>query len=432
MYSVKYRLTVNIQYAILKMKSKQKGKHSMKKIISILLAGLMALSLCSCKSNTDSSSSASEPVKVKNEDSNFDKYISNTAIATGNNYIVENADKAVYRAYFPVEEYGNLEYCFYFSNTVDSTYDSGTIAHVGQSGGKYTIESAYIADGGSGPDDEIKNKTEVTFNGKKTKNVSENEVFWSDSIEFNVEEGHYLVWEWTLTGTNIPCIYMSTLTSTTADLYGEGTFSYCDQIPLPQMIGAKRDVKHNIAAIGDSITQGCQTEFMKYEFWAARISSLLGDDYGFYNCGLGWSRASDAAKDGNWLERAKSAETVIVAFGTNDIISGEYNSETGSTAEEIDTYLRSILDVLKKAGCRIIVFNAPPQDYTEELENIRLKYNELCKKTCDEYGSEYFDFASYLSSASEPSKPLYGAHPNGEGGKIVAEAFVEKYKAILN
>lgn len=403
----------------------------MKKIISILLAALMIFSLCSCK-NSDKSSSDNEPVKVKNSDSNFDKYISNTVIATGNNYIVKEANKAVYRAYFPVEEYGNLEYCFYFSNSVDSTYDNGSVAYVGMPVGNYIIESAYIADGGSGPDDEITKKTQVTFDGQETKNVSENETFWSDSLEFDIEEGHYLVWEWTLTGNNIPCTYMSTLTSTTADLYNEGSFSYCDQIPLPQMIGAKREVKHNISAIGDSITQGCQTEFMEYEFWAARISSLLGDDYGFYNCGLGWSRSSDAALKGNWLERTKSADTVIVAFGTNDIISGEYNAEKGNTAEEIDEYLRTILNELKDAGCKIIVFNAPPQDYEEDLEKTRLEYNELCKKTCEEYGAEYFDFASYLSSELEPAKALYGAHPNGEGGKIVAEAFVEKYKNIFD
>lgn len=403
----------------------------MKKIISILLAAVMSVSLCSCKGNSDNSS-GTEAVKHKNADSNFDKYISNTVVATGNNYIIGEAEKSTFRAYFPLEEYGNLEYCFYFSNTVDSTYDSGTTAYAGLSGGQYTIESAYIADGGSGPDDEIKNKTEVTFNGQKTKNVTENEAFWSDSLKFNIEEGHYLVWEWTVTGKNIPCIKMSNLTSTTADLYGEETFTYTDEIPLPQMIGANRDIKHNIAAIGDSITQGCQTEFMKYEFWSARISNLLGDDYGFYNCGLGWARASDAALDGNWLERAKSAETVIVAFGTNDIISGKYQSEKGSTATEIDEYLRGVLEKLKDAGCKIIVFNAPPQDYDEEHEKTRLDYNELCKKTCEEYGAEYFDFASYLSTKEEPSKAVYGGHPNGEAGKIVAEAFVEKYKDMFD
>ncbi len=404
----------------------------MKKIISVLLAMAMAVSLCSCKGGSDGSTSESKTVKAKNADNNFDKYISNTVIATGNNFIIDEAENASYRAYFPVEKYGSLEYCFYFSNAVDSTYDSGSQAYAGLSGGQYTIESAYIADGGSGPDDEITNKTQITFGGEETKTVASNETFWSDSVEFNVEEGHYLVWEWTVTGTNIPCTNMSTLTSATADLYSTGTFSYTDQIPLPQMIGAKRDVKHNIAAIGDSITQGCQTEFMEYEFWAARISSLLGDDYGFYNCGLGWARASDAALKGNWLERAKSAETVIVAFGTNDIISGEYQSESGNTAEEIDGYLRTILDELKDAGCQIIVFNAPPQDYDNEHEAVRLEYNELCKKTCEEYNAEYFDFASYLSTEEDPSKAIYGGHPNGEGGKVVAEAFVEKYKSLFN
>lgn len=402
----------------------------MKKITSVLLAAIMAVSLCACQN--DSNSSSTEPVKDKNKDSNFDKYISNTAVATGNNYMVDEAEKITYRAYFPVEEYGNLEYCFYFSNTVDSTYDKGTNAYAGKPGGNYTIEGAWISDGGSGPDDEITNKTEVTFDGQKTKSVTSNEVFWSDSVDFNVEEGHYLVWEWTLTGKDIPCTYMSNLTSATADSSGEGEFEYCDQIPLPQMIGAKREVKHNIAAIGDSITQGCMTEFMKYEFWAARISSLLGDDYGFYNCGLGWARTSDAALNGNWLERAKSAETVIVAFGTNDIISGEYQAEAGNTAEEINEYLKAVLDVLKDAGCKIIVFNAPPQDYDETLEKVRTDYNELCKKTCKEYNAEYFDFASYLSSKDEPAKAIYGGHPNGEAGKIVSEAFVEKYKSFID
>lgn len=405
-------------------------KITMKRLGSALIAALMAISLCACNGNSESSSS--EPIKAKNKDSNFDKYISNTVIATGNNSMVDEVEKATFRAYFPVEEYGNLEYCFYFSNTVDSTYDKGDSAYAGKSGGSYTIESASIADGGSGPEDEIKNKTEVTFGGQKTKSVVSDEVFWSDSVQFNVEEGHYLVWEWTLTGKNIPCTNMSNLTSATADLYNDGNFSYCDNIPLPQMIGAKREVKHNVASIGDSITQGCQTEFMKYEFWAAGISKLLGDDYGFYNCGLGWSRTSDAALNGNWLERAKTAETVIVAFGTNDIISGEYQAEDGNTAEEIDGYLRSVLDVLRDAGCKIIVFNAPPEDYDEAHEKVRLEYNESLKKTCKEYNAKYFDFASYLSSEDEPAKAIYGGHPNGEAGKIVSEAFVKEYKDFID
>ena len=104
-------------------------KFTMKKLSSVIIAAVMAISLCACSGNSDGSSS--EPVKAKNKDSNFDKYISNTVVATGNNSMVDEVEKATYRAYFPVEEYGNLEYCFYFSNTVDSTYDKGSTAYAG-------------------------------------------------------------------------------------------------------------------------------------------------------------------------------------------------------------------------------------------------------------------------------------------------------------
>ncbi|MBE6862922.1 MAG: SGNH/GDSL hydrolase family protein, partial [Ruminococcus sp.] len=206
---------------------------------------------------------------------------------------------------------------------------------------------------------------------------------------------------------------------------------YCDQVPLPQIIGADRDVKYRITAIGDSITQGCQTEFMAYEFWAARIAQMLGKDYSFQNCGLGWSRTSDAAKCGDWLKRASASDIVVVAFGTNDIVSGEYGGDGANTASEIDEYLRTVLDKLKEKNCQIIVFNAPPEDYLDHLEAVRVEYNEKLKATCEEYGVFLFDFASLLSDKSEPKKALYGGHPNGEGGKIVADEFLKLYKDYL-
>lgn len=362
----------------------------------------------------------------------FDTYVSNTFIATGNNYLVESAENVTYRAYLPAEEYGSLEYCFYFSNNVDSTYDNGAVAHVGIVGGDYTISSAYIADGGTAVGDEITNKTAVTFdNGSTTKNVGGGEDYWSDPVNFELADGHYLVWEWTLTGSTIPCTNMSSLTQTDAD-YGDGKgFVYCDQIPLPQLIGAKRDVIYNIAAIGDSITQGCQTQFMEYEFWAAKIPKRLGSDYSFWNCGLGWSRTSDAATCGNWLERTKTADVVIIAFGTNDITSGEYGAGEANTAAEVNQYVRILLDEFAKTDCKVIVFNAPPENYNKKKELVRVEYNKILKNTCSEYGVMYFDFAGYLSDPEQPDIALYGAHPDGEGGDIISEKFVEEFAAML-
>lgn len=416
----------------------------MKKHLTLSIAMAAALTLCACGSTQPPASQENEqpstvpvqdigsPAPVKEDNSNdFRKYVSNTYISTGNNYCVDKAESVTYRAYFPVEESGSLEYRFYFSNTVDSTYDDGTHGHAGQTGGKYTIESAFISDGGTSPDEEPTGRTAVTFGGSAEKSVSPGEAYWSDPVAFDVPEGHFLVWEWTVTGENIPATHMSNLTKTGADYGDDKDFVYCDQIPLPQLIGAQRDVGLRITAIGDSITQGCQTEPSAYEFWAARIAQQLGSDYSFWNCGLGWSRTSDIASCGDWLSRASQADVVIVAFGTNDIVSGEYGGDGGNTADEIDGYLRTVVSELKNSGCSVIVFNAPPEDYRENMEAVRREYNAKLKSTCEELGVTLFDFASLLSTEAEPAHALYGGHPNGEGGQIVADAFISQFSAFL-
>ena len=376
------------------------------------------------ESSTESESNTNEP------ETDFDKYVSNTVVATGNNYFLETADNITYRAYFPLEQYGELEYKFYFSNTVDSTYNyKGDKAYVGKPGGSYTVSNACIADGGTGPDDEITNRVPVTFDGESSKEVTANETYWSDTATINIAEGHYLVWEWTVNGDEIPCTKMSTLTSTTSSTDGEN-FGYCDEIPLPQLIGADRAVKHTVAAIGDSITQGCQTDFMAYEFWAAQFADRLGEQNSFWNCGLGWARASDAAVCGDWLNRTKTADIVLVAFGTNDIGAGNYGGAK-NTAEEIEAYLTTIVNELKSAGCTVILFNSPPQGYKEKNEAVRTALNERIPELAKELGAEYFDFAGLLCDASDPATPLYGGHPNGEAGTIVADELIKQFGSLF-
>ena len=58
-----------------------------------------------------------------------------------------------------------------------------------------------------------------------------------------------------------------------------------------------------------------------------RYRHSLGSDVAFFNCGLGWARASDAAANESWLSRVSEYDTVIVAFGTNDIVSGKYRGK---------------------------------------------------------------------------------------------------------
>lgn len=382
-----------------------------------------ASSETSSKESSDTSTKPEKPV------TDFTTYVSNTVVSTGNNFYIEKAENITYRAYLPVEEYGELEYKFFFTNTVDSTYTKGKIAFVGKSGGSYTISNATVADGGTGVEDEITNRTPVTFGGKETKEVAADESYGSDPVTMNIPEGHYMVWEWTVSGEGIPCNKMSSLTSTASSADGE-TFEFCDEIPLPQIIGAKRDVKHTVAAIGDSITQGCQTEQMKYEFWASKISTQLGSDVAFFNCGLGWARASDAASNENWLSRVSQYDTVIVAFGTNDIVSGKYGGKK-SSAEEIDEYLDAIVSYLTEKGCDVILFNAPPQNFKETNEGIRTALNEKIPAIAEKYGAKFFDFSALLSTEDEPGKAVYGGHPNGEGGTVVADAFVKQFGSLF-
>ena len=380
-------------------------------------------------SETSSEESSDTSTKPEKPVTDFTTYVSNTVVSTGNNFYIEKAENITYRAYLPVEQYGELEYKFFFTNTVDSTYAKGKNAFVGKDGGAYTVSNAVIADGGTSTEDEITNRTPVTFGGKETKEVAADESYWSDPVTMNITEGHYMVWEWTVSGEGIPCNKMSSLTSTASSADGE-TFQFCDEIPLPQLIGAKRDVKHTVAAIGDSITQGCQTEHMKYEFWASKISTQLESDVAFFNCGLGWARASDAASNENWLSRVSQYDTVIVAFGTNDIVSGKYGGKK-STAEEIEKYLDTIVSYLTEKGCDVILFNAPPQDFKKTNEGIRTALNEKIPAIAEKYGAKFFDFSALLSTEDEPGKAVYGGHPNGEGGTVVADAFVKQFGSMF-
>lgn len=397
----------------------------MKKALSLLLGGVLLLgTLSACAAgDTPSASTPSEPEIVRPH-TQFDDYVSNTVISTGNNTIVKEAKEITYRAYFLPEEYGQFSYCFYFSNTVDSTWNKGQKSYAGMPGGSYEILSASISDGGTAADpaQPVSGTTAVTFGGQTAKSVSPDETFWSDPVDFSLEEGHYLVWEWTLTGTTIPAIAMSNMTNC---FYSDGGgFIYCGETPLPVLIGCDRAVKGKVAFIGDSITQGCQTSDFAYRFWVSEIEKEIGDDYAVWNLGLGHARASDAAKNGDWLARAKAYETVVVAFGTNDIHTGSYGGDGPDTAAEVEASIRTIVTELRNAGCEVILFNAPPFGYTDGRENERTALNEMLPQTAEETGCTLFDFSSLLSDPQDTAMPLYGGHPNDEGCRLVAERFL--------
>ena len=45
--------------------------------------------------------------------------------------------------------------------------------------------------------------------GETKKDVKPDESYTSDTVTINIPEGHYLVWEWTVSGKGIPCSRIS-------------------------------------------------------------------------------------------------------------------------------------------------------------------------------------------------------------------------------
>ena len=389
----------------------------------ITALSLAALLLAGC--GTQSSTSAEKPADT----APFADYPSNTYIATGNNYCITTEGAVSYRAYLPVEAPGALEYCFYFSNTVDSTWGKGSVAHVGQSGSAYTVSAASV-----GTSSEIQgavlNEQPVTFAGDTQKQVSPDETFWSDPLTVDIPAGNYLVWTWTVEGEGIPATVMSDLTPTYAAKQG-GQYIYTNEIPLPQLIGAKRNVKKRIVCLGDSITQGTGTPQYANAFWAADIAETLGAEYSLWNLGLGYSRASDCAADGDWLQRACHADIVTVAFGTNDMQGGQYGVGAPNAASAISTWISRIVTRLRDAGCAVILFNAPPFDLPALNEGIRTELNRLLPQTAADTGAALFDWCAVLENPSEPGRSLYGGHPDTEGCQKVAERFLAQFGDLL-
>lgn len=410
-----------------------------KRILSALFALTLAGSFVACgKNDTETSTidttASEEDSSMVKEPTLFDTYVSNTVVATGNNTAIKNAEHVTYRAWLPVEVAGQFDYCFYFSNTVDSTWDNGSETYVGMAGGNYTIESATVSDGGTEFDANVEptSSVPVTFSGSETKEVAPDETFWSDPVKLDVPDGHYLLWEWTLTGTNIPATCMSNMTYAYADKGDDKGFIYINEIPLPQLFGCARDVKTRIVTLGDSVTQGCQTSDNAYQFWAAQMLDQLGaENYSLWNLGLGYARASDCAKGGDWLNRAVAgADLITVAFGTNDIISGSYGGTGHATAGEIEADVRIITKTCTDAGIDTVLWNSPPFDLTSELETIRTEYNGKVEQIASDCGASYFDAAALLADPSDVSKTVYGQHPNDEGGTVLATALVETIRSL--
>ena len=148
------------------------------------------------------------------------------------------------------------------------------------------------------------------------------------------------------------------------------------------------------------------------------MAEAIGDDYSYWNLGLGYGRAQDAASDGAWLYKAKHMDAVVMCYGINDVVQGR-------TAEQIEKDLLHIILKLKAADIKVLLQTVPPFDLKGENLGKWLCVNGYIRETLAEFVDEVFDVVPVLIKGSEEEgEARYGGHPNEEGHAAWAKALI--------
>lgn len=376
----------------------------------------------------------------------FEQFNSNTYAGSGNQifFEMEKGEVRTGRIFYKISVGGEYNYSLLFSNIIDSTYAQGDISRKNLICDSWTIHHAAIgkcktipsnkelaemtvADEGEKTDTDItvSGLKKITFNGQDSKEVMPGEFFCSDPIKYSYEKDEYLCLEITFSGAMIPYHKESILPVFVKE---KGEWTYSRLMPFAGMLGCDRDVEARIAYLGDSITQGIGVKYNSYAHWNAllseKISEAFGDKYAFWNLGLGYGKANDAASDGAWLYKARHNDIVFVCYGVNDIYRGE-------TEEQIKSDLAYIVDNLKKAGAKVILQTVPPYEYAGENIGKWERINEFIKTVLKERADLIFDTVPYLDDEARHGTDKFGGHPNEEGCAIWAEALFEAVKTLF-
>lgn len=356
----------------------------------------------------------------------FKKYVSNTSCANGTSYLIESTNgKKEYRVYIKPLVYGSFKWRFFFINSVNSTFAQGELTHANMPGGNWNIHRAGVGISSSlDANEPLESITSVTFGGSPSKAVAPDEKFWSDEISLEINDG-YLVWEWEIEGENIPSMPDEIYSAFSRSEAGAWESEWNKAMPC--LFGCARPYKKRVAFLGDSITAGCGTKKDAYEMWVGRIAEAIKDDYPVWNLGLGFGRGSDCASDGSWLYKAKQADVVVITYGVNDILSGQYAKGRGSSAGEIVEWTELMVTKLQEAGIDVIIATIPPFCYDNrqrwEWRCANLGLMTLAKQR----GCRIYDIESSLDTEPLKGDYPYGEHPNGEGCRLAYEKFKQTF-----
>lgn len=351
----------------------------------------------------------------------FNKYKSNTLASSQNqSYFLSDNSNQKGRIFYRVFSGGEYEYSFMFSNSVDSTYADGAHSRVNLKCKDWKINYAnvYIVnkDENDLSNPKIKYETILTFSASTEKTVISGEIFYSDPLMLKCEKDDYICLEIGFKGEQIPYFEEMIIPSYR---YIDGKWILSKETPISCMVGCNRQVEKKVGFLGDSITEGIGVDMNSYEHWNAKIAEFVGEKYSYWNLGIGFARASDAASNGAWLNKAKEMDVVTVCLGVNDL-------GRGYSATEIKCNLKSIVKILQDNNVKTILFTIPPFGYQEENLLIWKEVNSYILNEMSKITKVYDVVPIWGDKAPNEQYPIYGGHPNAEGCLKLAKDFAQK------
>lgn len=354
----------------------------------------------------------------------YREFTSGTLAATAVQTSFDQEIPATSYAYYRLFPGGEYPLSLLFSNTVDSTIREGTETCANDPCGEWTIREIAVAVTETADEqtpETVKEWLSLTIDGSPTKRVSPREIFTTDEITLNVPKISYLCVKMRFDGERVPCHFENLIPTFKDDGSGIKPSKF---VPLPCVVGVKRAVKARVGFWGDSITQGIGCPENSYLNYASIAAEILGADYSYYDGGIGYARAADAAADGAWADRVKRCDTVIACFGVNDII-------RGAGVKEVTANLDKIADIILSAGKRAIFQTVPPFNYNESTGAVADEVSAYIAREFPKRDIPVFDCVPYLTKNGDRRAAIYGGHPNAEGSKIWGEALAAFLKDKL-
>ena len=355
----------------------------------------------------------------------FKNYVSNTLAGTSNQLYFDNtaANGAVSEGmiFYKATVGGEFEYSLLFSDTIDSTYARGEqgvpnmkLEDFEVTGVKLGVMPGNVSATPYNAENKVTFVSTTISKYEHTNNVT---YFETSPVKLNAAANDYIVVIVEFKGTRVPCHVESLVPTFKKE---NGSWSSNKNVPTANMVGIKREVKATIAYLGDSITQGIGVGENQYTFWNAVTSKKLGNDYSYWNLGIGYARCKDVATDGAWMFKAKQADYVVVCLGTNDI--GTENAD-GPT---LCANLEKVIDQLNEAGCKVILQTVPPYTHADSKLDAWYYVNDYIKNTLSQKVVAVFDQTELLMTEEKiPNQPRYGGHPNHLGCEVWGKALYE-------